>query len=48
MGEIRDLAGPGVILVGNIPPRDVMAAGTPQQVDDAVKKAAGEMIDHEV
>lgn len=47
MGQIRDLAGPDVILVGNIPPRDVLAAGTPRQVDDAVKKAFGEIADHD-
>lgn len=46
MGEMRELAGPEVVLVGNIPPRDVMAAGTPEQVKDAVKKAAGELNDH--
>jgi uroporphyrinogen decarboxylase len=46
MGEIRDLAGPEVILVGNVPPRDVLAAGTPQQVDEAVKKAFGEINNH--
>ena len=46
MGEIRGLTGPEVILVGNIPPRDVMAAGTPQQVKEAVKKAMGEIKDH--
>jgi uroporphyrinogen decarboxylase len=46
MGEIRELAGPEVILVGNIPPRDVMAAGTPAQVKDAVKKAMSEIKDH--
>lgn len=43
MGEIRELAGPEVILVGNIPPRDVLAGGTPDQVDKAVKKAFGEI-----
>jgi uroporphyrinogen-III decarboxylase len=43
MGEIRSLAGPDVILVGNVPPRDVLAAGTPEQVDEAVKKAFGEI-----
>lgn len=32
MQEIRDLAGPEVTLLGNLPPRDVMAAGTPAQV----------------
>ena len=46
MGEIRELAGPEIILVGNIPPRDVMAAGTPQQVDQAVKKAFSEISDY--
>jgi uroporphyrinogen decarboxylase len=45
MGEIRELAGPEVVLVGNIPPRDVMAAGTPEQVDAAVKKAFDEIAD---
>ena len=47
MGEIRDLSGPGVILVGNIPPRDVLAAGSPQQVDSAVKKAVAEIDSHD-
>ena len=31
------------MLVGNIPPRDVLAAGTPADVDRAVKKAFGEI-----
>ena len=47
MGDIRELAGPEVVLVGNIPPRDVMAAGTPAQVDEAVRKASGEISSHE-
>ena len=47
MGEIRELAGPEVVLVGNIPARDVLAAGTPAQVEDAVKKAFGEISSHE-
>ncbi len=46
MGEIRQLAGSKVVLVGNIPPRDVLASGTPEQVDAAVKKAVGEIKDH--
>jgi len=46
LDEIRQLAGPEVVLVGNIPPRDVLAAGTPDQVREAVKKAAGEISDH--
>jgi uroporphyrinogen-III decarboxylase len=47
MGLIRDLAGPEVILVGNIPARDTLAAGTVHQVDEAVKKAFGEISNHE-
>jgi uroporphyrinogen-III decarboxylase len=46
MGEIRALTGTETILVGNIPPRDVLAAGTPQQVKEAVKKAMSEIGDH--
>jgi len=34
------------VLVGNIPPRDIMAAGTPEQVTAAVKKAAAEIDDY--
>jgi uroporphyrinogen-III decarboxylase len=46
MEEIRNLAGPEVVLVGNIPPRDVLAAGTPLQVNESVKKAMNEIKDH--
>jgi len=46
MGVIRDLAGPEVVLMGNIPPRDVMAKGTPEQVKVAVGKAMNEISDH--
>jgi uroporphyrinogen-III decarboxylase len=46
LGEIRALAGPEIVLVGNIPPRDIFAYGTPEQVDAAVKKAAGEISDY--
>jgi uroporphyrinogen-III decarboxylase len=47
MKEIRDLAGPDIILVGNIPPRDIMASATPDQVEDAVLKALGEINIHD-
>jgi len=47
MGEIRELAGPGVILVGNIPARDVLGSGTPAQVEEAVRKAFGEIENHD-
>jgi uroporphyrinogen decarboxylase len=47
LGEIRALAGDDIVLVGNIPPRDVLAAGTPDQVVEAVKKASQEIINHD-
>ena len=34
--EMRALVGPEVALLGNIPPRDVLAAGTPEQVRASV------------
>jgi len=47
MGDIRELAGPDVVLVGNIPPRDVLAAGSPVKVEEAVRKASGEIKNHD-
>ena len=38
MKEIRELAGPEVALLGNLPPRDVLAAGTPEQVKKETRK----------
>jgi len=38
MKEIRELAGPKVALIGNLPPRDVLAAGKPDQVRDETRK----------
>ena len=32
INEIRELAGPEVVLLGNLPPRDVLASGTPEEV----------------
>lgn len=46
IGEIRELAGSDIVLVGNIPPRDVMAAGTPDDVRNAVVKAFRETDDY--
>ena len=43
MGEIRNLAGENVVLVGNIPPRDIMASGGPADVEAAVNKAFAEI-----
>ena len=42
--EMRRLVGPDIALVGNIPPRDVLAAGTPEEVRMcvvAMKEALG-------
>jgi len=36
--EIRTLAGPEVVLLGNLPPRDVLAAATPEQVAAETEK----------
>jgi len=38
MQEIRDLAGDSITLVGNLPPRDVMAAGSPDDVRAGVRQ----------
>ncbi len=32
INEIRELAGPDIVLLGNLPPRDVLASGTPGMV----------------
>lgn len=36
LAEVRELAGPEVVLLGNLPPRDVLAKATPAEVEDAV------------
>ena len=38
MREMRDLTGPEVALLGNLPPRDVLAAETPGQVREETRK----------
>jgi uroporphyrinogen decarboxylase len=45
MKEIRELAGPEVALIGNLPPRDVLAAGTPEQVREKTRKMVHEFSD---
>jgi uroporphyrinogen-III decarboxylase len=45
MTEMRGLVGPNVTLLGNIPPRDVMAAGTPDDVKASVKELLGSIPD---
>jgi uroporphyrinogen decarboxylase len=45
MAEIRDLAGDSVVLLGNIPPRDVLAGGTPEDVRRTVAEALATLDD---
>lgn len=44
--EIRTLAGPTVTLLGNLPPRDVLAAGTPEEVLRETRKMVASIDDH--
>jgi uroporphyrinogen-III decarboxylase len=46
ISQIRELAGPDVALIGNLPPRDVLAAGTPDQVYSETQKMMREANDH--
>jgi uroporphyrinogen-III decarboxylase len=43
--EMRQWAGPGVTLLGNIPPRDVLAQGTPAEVAASVQAAVAPLTD---
>jgi uroporphyrinogen decarboxylase len=45
LDEIRRLAGQYVVLLGNIPPRDVMAQGTPEDVRNSVIAALASIDD---
>jgi len=45
MNEIRELAGPGVALLGNLPPRDVLAAKSPDEIADETEKMVKETKD---
>jgi uroporphyrinogen decarboxylase len=42
---MQKLAGDKVALLGNIPPRDVLAAGTPEQVSQGVRIMLSELKD---
>ena len=46
INQIRELAGPEVALIGNLPPRDVLSAGTPEEVYSATQKMMREAPDH--
>ncbi len=45
MAQMRERTGPNVTLLGNIPPRDVLAQGTPEEVADSVRNAMGSLED---
>jgi len=45
LGQLREAAGEGVILLGNIPPRDVLARGTPEDVRRSAAEALATMAD---
>ncbi len=43
---MREWAGSEVVLLGNIPPRDVLALGSPEQVKESVREAIASLADH--
>ena len=45
LGLMRERAGPNVTLLGNLPPRDVLAAGTPEDVRKGVRAMLGGLPD---
>ncbi len=46
ISQIRELAGAEVALIGNLPPRDVLAAGKPEEVYSATQNMMKEAPDH--
>ncbi len=46
LDAMRRAAGPSVVLVGNVPPRDVLAQGTPDDVRRCVADALDPLADH--
>ncbi len=45
MAQMRERTGPNVTLLGNIPPRDVLAQGTPEDVANSVRSVMGAIED---
>jgi len=45
INQIRELAGPDVALIGNLAPRDILAAGTPEQVYMATREMISNVTD---
>ncbi|MCX6225421.1 MAG: uroporphyrinogen decarboxylase [Bacteroidia bacterium] len=46
LNELRGLTGDGITLMGNLPPRDVLAAGSPGQIEAAARTMLSELTDH--
>ncbi len=46
LNELRKLAGDSLTLMGNIPPRDVLAQGTPQTIREAVNSLLRQTTNH--
>jgi len=46
INQIRELAGPEVALIGNLAPRDILAAGTPGEVYSATQEMIREVTDY--
>ena len=46
LSQMRETAGESVTLRGNIPPRDVLALGTPDDVKQSVADALADIDDH--
>jgi uroporphyrinogen decarboxylase len=44
--QLRTMSGHRLTILGNIPPRDVLAQGTPEQVHAAVTRLLAETKDH--
>jgi uroporphyrinogen-III decarboxylase len=45
LNEMKELTNNSVTLLGNIPPRDVLAAGTPEAVSNSIKAALSSVTD---
>lgn len=46
INQIRELAGPDIVLLGNLPPRDILAAATPDEVYSATRQMMKGVADH--
>jgi len=46
INQIRELAGPNVALIGNLAPRDILAAGTPAEVYASAQTMIRNVSDH--